>query len=85
MFRVAYAILRNVQDSDDAVQDTFMKLYRSRGWDRIEDEKAYLARAVWRIAVDLRAKRPKSAECSLSAPGRLVDGGAQLAVASLLR
>lgn len=44
VFRVAYAILRNVQDADDAVQETFLKLYRSQRWDCIEDERAFLAR-----------------------------------------
>ena len=51
VFRVAYSILRNVQDSDDVVQETFLKLYRSNAWERMEDERAYLARTAWRIAV----------------------------------
>jgi RNA polymerase sigma-70 factor (ECF subfamily) len=71
VFRVAYAVLHDVHDADDAVQETFLKLYRSRGWDRIRDEKAYLARVAWRIAVDLRARKPKSAPVVEAAwPGR---------------
>lgn len=60
VFRVAYSILRNVQDAEDVVQETFLKLYRSRAWERIADEKAFLARAAWRIAVDQLNKRPKT-------------------------
>ena len=71
VFRVAYAVLRDVHDADDAVQETFLKLYRSRGWDRIRNQKAYLARVVWRIAVDLRARKPVStAAVDVAWPGR---------------
>jgi RNA polymerase sigma-70 factor, ECF subfamily len=58
VFRVAYSILRNVQDSDDVVQETFLKLYRSRAWERMADEKAFLARVAWRIAVSQLRKAP---------------------------
>jgi RNA polymerase sigma-70 factor (ECF subfamily) len=52
VFRVAYSILRNAHDSEDVVQDTFLKIYRLNAWENINDERAYLARAAWRIAVD---------------------------------
>ncbi|MEO7144305.1 MAG: sigma-70 family RNA polymerase sigma factor [Bryobacteraceae bacterium] len=54
VFRVAYSILRNVQDSEDVVQETFLKLYRTGAWERMSDERAYLARMAWRIAVERR-------------------------------
>jgi RNA polymerase sigma-70 factor, ECF subfamily len=53
VFRVAFAILRNVHDSEDALQETFFRLYRRGAWERIEDERAFLARMAWRIAVDM--------------------------------
>lgn len=56
VFRIAFAALRNVQDAEDAVQDTFLKLYRSRAWQNIQDERAFLARAAWRVAVSRRRK-----------------------------
>ena len=59
VFRVAYAILRDVGDSEDAAQETFLKIYRSRAWRRMEDERGYLARTAWRIAVGLHASRRK--------------------------
>ncbi len=64
VFRVAYAILRNVQDADDAVQETFLKLYRSPSWERIADERAFLARTAWRTAIDQLRKAPKNAPAS---------------------
>jgi RNA polymerase sigma-70 factor, ECF subfamily len=52
VFRVAYAILRNTHDAEDATQETFLKLYRNQTWKGIEDERAFLARMTWRIVVD---------------------------------
>jgi RNA polymerase sigma-70 factor, ECF subfamily len=57
VFRVAYAVLRNAHDAEDVVQETFLKLYRGRKWESMVDEKAFLARAAWRIAVDRLPKR----------------------------
>jgi RNA polymerase sigma-70 factor (ECF subfamily) len=56
VFRVAYAVLRNSHDAEDVAQEVFLKLYRSRRWDEIEDERAYLARVTWRVAMDRQAK-----------------------------
>ena|SRR5579863_4442139 len=52
VFRVAYSVLRNVQDAEDVVQETFMRIHRARRWERMVDEKAFLARTAWRIAID---------------------------------
>jgi RNA polymerase sigma-70 factor (ECF subfamily) len=54
VFRVVWAVLRNVQDAEDIVQETFLKLYRSGAWEQIENERAFLARVAWRLAVDRR-------------------------------
>lgn len=56
VFRVAYAVLLNSHDAEDAVQETFLKLYRNRGWEKAENERAFLARVAWRVAVDLRRR-----------------------------
>jgi RNA polymerase sigma-70 factor (ECF subfamily) len=63
VYRVAYAVVRNPHDSEDVVQETFLKLYRAGAWEGMRDEKAFLARTAWRIAVD---KRPKALSQSLS-------------------
>jgi RNA polymerase sigma-70 factor (ECF subfamily) len=52
MFRVACSLLRNPHDAEDAVQEAFLKLYRTDGWRRMANERAFLARTVWRVALD---------------------------------
>jgi len=58
LFRVAFAIVRNVHDAEDVVQETFLKLYRTGSWKRMRDEKAFLARMAWRIALSKLPSRP---------------------------
>jgi len=60
VFRVAYAVLLNRADAEDAVQETFLKLYRNGGWRNVENERAFLARVAWRVAVDRRSRRPEA-------------------------
>ncbi|MGP8251459.1 MAG: RNA polymerase sigma factor [Terracidiphilus sp.] len=60
VFRVAYAVLLNRADAEDAVQETFLKLYRNRGWRNVENERAFLARVMWRVAVDRRPRQPQA-------------------------
>jgi RNA polymerase sigma-70 factor (ECF subfamily) len=72
MFQVAFGLLRNRQDAEDAVQEAFLKLYRGEAWLRIENEKGFLARTVWRVALD---HLPKAAE-------RMVDVAEMQLVAS---
>ena len=71
VFRVAYALLRNSHDAEDAVQETFLKLYRAGVWDAIENERAFLARAAWRIAADkLRSRRRAAVPLDEELPSR---------------
>lgn len=72
VFRVAYSLLRNPQDAEDAVQETLLNLYRRRAWKGLRDERAFLARAVWRTALDrIRQRRPyaEMADIPTQAPG----------------
>jgi RNA polymerase sigma-70 factor, ECF subfamily len=72
MFQVAYGLLRNRQDAEDAVQEAFLKLYRGSAWLRMEDEKSFLARTVWRVALDHLPKTvpmPEGAEMRIEANG----------------
>jgi RNA polymerase sigma-70 factor (ECF subfamily) len=52
MYRVAFSLLRNAQDAEDAVQETLLKLYRGETWRQMDDEKAFLARSVWRVGLN---------------------------------
>ena len=54
LFRVTYAVLLNSHDAEDAVQETFLKLYRNGGWQHLDSERAFLARVAWRVAIDRR-------------------------------
>lgn len=67
VFRVAYAVLLSAADAEDVVQETFLKLYRNRGWQNMENERAYLARVTWRIAVDRRRRTAELADSHLTA------------------
>ena len=52
LYRVAFGLLRNAPDAEDAVQDALLKLYRGRAWLDMVDERAFLARTVWRVGLD---------------------------------
>lgn len=73
MFSVAFSLLRNVPDAEDAVQEAFLKLYRGEAWRRMEDERAFLARTVWRVALD-RAPREKDRMADVGEI-EITDGG----------
>jgi RNA polymerase sigma-70 factor (ECF subfamily) len=51
MYRIAYSLLRNTHDAEDAVQDCLLKLHRLGGWEEALDERAFLAKVVWRCAM----------------------------------
>lgn len=77
VFRVAYAVLTNAQDAEDAAQETFLKLYRNGGWRGVENERAFLARATWRVAQDCR-RRHTTAGRSEPAISNATDSSAEL-------
>src|SRR5262245_43821628 len=69
LFRVAWTLLRSRPDAEDAVQDVFLGLVRSRATaGRIENLRAYLFSAL-RHAVARTAVRKQAA-----VPGPLPDG-----------
>ena len=57
IFSIGYSILRRHEDAEDVVQETFLRVYRSGAWEKMENEKAFLARTAWRIAVDRLPKK----------------------------
>jgi RNA polymerase sigma-70 factor (ECF subfamily) len=61
IFRVAYAMLRNSHDAEDVVQETFLSLYRSGAWRKMKEERAFLARATFRQAIDRLRANPRQA------------------------
>ena len=67
VFNIAYAVLRNVEDAEDVAQDTFLKLFRTGAWKQMRDERRFLARMAWRLAVArIPAKHPLVHKCESS-------------------
>jgi len=63
VFQVAWAVLRNAHDAEDVAQETFLKLYRTGSWERMDDERAFLAKTAWRLAVG-KARGRRTGEVS---------------------
>lgn len=78
VFRVAYSVLRNPEDAEDAAQETFLRALRYRKRLReVEDARRWLARVAWRVALDRRRRRPEtSLEDAAQAVRSLRDSGA---------
>jgi RNA polymerase sigma-70 factor (ECF subfamily) len=56
VFGVAYSVLRNREDAEDAAQETFLRLSRQRNLAEIRDVRLWLARVAWRVAVERTRK-----------------------------
>lgn len=60
LYRVAFSILRNASDAEDAVQETFLRVLRHRdSLDEVRDHRVWLIRIVWNIVLD-RKRRAKT-------------------------
>lgn len=68
VFRIALAITRSHQDAEDVAQETFLQLLRGDRWEEIQDQRAYLARAVWRLAVRRRKPAAQEQELDIETP-----------------
>jgi RNA polymerase sigma-70 factor (ECF subfamily) len=55
-YRVAYAVLRNSADAEDAAQESFLKILRSKTT-QIEDWAGWIARIAYRTAIDMARRR----------------------------
>lgn len=55
VFKIAYSVLRNHHDAEDAVQEVFLRVMRHRReLSGLRDVRAWLARIAWRVAIDRR-------------------------------
>jgi len=55
VYRVAYSVLRNHHDAEDATQETFLRVLRyRRKLAGVRDQRTWLARIAWRVAVERR-------------------------------
>jgi len=60
LYRVAFSVLRNASDAEDAVQEAFLRVLRHRETlDEVRDQRVWLIRIVWNIVLD-RKRRAKT-------------------------
>jgi RNA polymerase sigma-70 factor (ECF subfamily) len=60
LYRVAFSVLRNAADAEDAVQESFLRVLRHRdSLDEVRDQRVWLIRIVWNIVLD-RKRRAKT-------------------------
>lgn len=60
LYRVAYSVLRNTADAEDAVQETYLRVLRhSDSLSEIRDPRVWLVRIVWNVVLD-RKRRSKT-------------------------
>jgi RNA polymerase sigma-70 factor, ECF subfamily len=72
VYQVAHLLLRNHHDAEDATQETFMRVWRYRKrLPEARDQKAWLARVAWRVALD---RRKNAAEIPLTDAAEAVFG-----------
>ncbi len=76
VYRIAYSVLRNPADAEDATQEIFLRVLRyGRRMAAIHDQKAWLARIAWRVAVERRKSMAKAAVGTEEAGESLVSPG----------
>ena len=60
LYRVAFSVLRNASDAEDAVQEAFLRVLRHRDTlGEVRDHRVWLIRIVWNIVLD-RKRRAKT-------------------------
>jgi RNA polymerase sigma-70 factor (ECF subfamily) len=60
VYRIAYSVLRNHHDAEDATQETFVRVLRARRkLDSVDDPRKWIAKIAWRVAVERRKKAPE--------------------------
>lgn len=60
LYRVAYSVLRNASDAEDAVQEAFVRVLRHRDTlDEVRDHRVWMIRIVWNVVLD-RKRRMKT-------------------------
>jgi RNA polymerase sigma-70 factor, ECF subfamily len=60
LYRVAFSVLRNPADAEDAVQEAFLRVLRHRDMlHEVRDQRVWLIRIVWNVVLD-RKRRAKT-------------------------
>lgn len=94
VFRIAYSILRNHHDAEDAAQECFLRVIRSQHrLAQVRNMKTWLGRIAWTAALDRRAGRkvvssaaqPLGEELLAEVPDRAAAQDEQLAGKQMLQ
>jgi RNA polymerase sigma-70 factor (ECF subfamily) len=93
VFRIAYSILRNHHDAEDAAQECFLRVWKQKDrLSEVSNSKTWLARIAWTTALDKRRSSPamvslsdeqSGAELAQSIPDLAVAADQQLASAQM--
>lgn len=60
VYRIAYSVLRDHHDAEDATQETFVRVLRARRkLNTVDDPRKWIAKIAWRVAVERRKKAPE--------------------------
>ena len=71
VYRIAYSVLRNHHDAEDATQEAFLKVLRyRRKLEGVHNQKTWLARIAWRVALDRKKAVP---ETNIDEPDLAID------------
>jgi RNA polymerase sigma-70 factor (ECF subfamily) len=63
LYRVAFSVLRNPADAEDAVQEAFLRVLRHRETlGEVRDHRVWLIRIVWNIVLDRKRRAKTRAE-----------------------
>ena len=77
IFRLAYSILRNHDDAEDATQEVFIRVMKNKAkLGEVREPKLWLAKIAWRVTLDFKRSLDKRrpAESSDDILGKLVSG-----------
>ena len=89
LFRVAHSVLRNAHEAEDVVQDTFVRvLQHRRDLPAVRDERVWLVRIAWNLALDRKRRtRPEAIDTEFAGTlaARLVPADRALDEADRLR
>src|SRR5882757_838338 len=78
VFRIAYSILRNHHDAEDAVQECFLRAVKyGRDLEHIRNVRTWLGRIAWTVALDRRAQREATGQRDLTAQQGLAGEDSQ--------
>ncbi len=76
VYRIAFSVLRNHHDAEDAAQEAFLKVFRSaRKLAGVADPKAWIARITWNAALDRRRSVAADVEPLAQGVRELLDRG----------